>query len=88
MKEYILALRKITNNKKKMKELENGKEPIHPMETRNAIYFGLSKREHFAALAMAALIASPNNELGYLMAKDIADKSIQYSDELLKQLEK
>ena len=96
MIDYILAIRNIYNNKKKMIELENGNRPIHPMETRNAIYYGLSKREHFAAMAMQGILANANiadirkmeRFKGYKVGQAIAIMSIEYSEELLKQLEK
>ncbi|WP_407498834.1 hypothetical protein [Elizabethkingia anophelis] len=81
--------------------MENADKPISPIiaEIRNEKQFtefniphsqihlpGLSKREYFAGLAMQGILASDNSG-AWLKPQDVAGKSIQYADELLKQLE-
>ena len=50
------------------------------------IYAGLTKREHFAALAMQGLAANP--ETGDWLAMQIAEESIRQADALIKELNK
>lgn len=51
---------------------------------------GLTKREHFASLAMQSLISlSDNVELDYLkIVKTVSKASVIFADALLKELEK
>ena len=54
---------------------------------------GLTKRECFAAMAMQGLLSNPlisdifTTDNGVPLHKSVAENSIQYADELLKQLE-
>ena len=48
-------------------------------------YMGLTKREHFAGLAMQGLMS---DEAGYLKWSDLAKDSVAVADALLKALEK
>lgn len=52
--------------------------------------YGLTKREHFASLAMQSLISlSDNVELDYLkIVKTVSKASVIFADALLKELEK
>lgn len=70
--------------------MENGKEPINPVDfNKNYSYNGLTKREYFAGLAMQGLISSNQHlSLSKEEAIVVASQSIQFADELLKQLEK
>jgi hypothetical protein len=67
-----------------------GKEPINPVnpikfEDGSGSYNGLTKREHFAGLAMQGLIANaPNGHLSN--SKQGVELAIRWTDELLKQL--
>lgn len=76
--------------------MENGKQPafggkkvvksMHPMIDDVLVDVnGLTKREYFAGLAMQGLIASGVTEKHYFT--DVVSASIQYADEILKQLE-
>lgn len=50
-------------------------------------YYGLTKREHFAAMAMQGLIASDTPEwVG--TPESQAENAVKYADELLKELDK
>lgn len=57
------------------------------------IEYGLSKREYFAGLAMQGLLSNSghvqtfNGNSPHAVPSEIAKYSIQYADELLKQLE-
>ena len=48
------------------------------------IYTGLTKREHFAGLAMQGFIAA--GVMGMPNASEIAELSIKYAEEVLRQL--
>ena len=52
-------------------------------------YSGLTKREHFAGLAMQGLLSSfiHNAENGFYGKDVVVSTAIEYADELLKQLE-
>ena len=74
--------------------MENGKQPINPMPHVNQdgtiqhdVYFGLTKREYFAGLAMQGILASPEQYSLTNGAKDVARTAIDCADELLKQLD-
>lgn len=80
-------------------ETINGARPINPIITENAKSeliceeIGLTKREYFAGLAMQGLLSNSysngfSQPLSEYDSKSIAKFSIEYADELLKQLEK
>ena len=48
---------------------------------------GLTKREYFAGLAMAALVEYPFKENGKTVFRTCAESSIEYADALIKELE-
>ena len=52
------------------------------------IYYGLTKLEHFAGLAMQGLLANSNEEVNNLMEKQVAEVSLSYAKALLTELEK
>ncbi len=73
--------------------MKNSEQPINPMPYENRdgtiqhdVYFGLTKREYFAAMAMQALI-SKGDYINY-NSKTAADYAITYADELLRKFEK
>jgi hypothetical protein len=70
--------------------MENGKNLIHSfnhIDSTEGNFKGLTKREYFAGLAMQAMITNaPNGHLSNF--KEGVNLAIQWSDELLKQLEK
>jgi hypothetical protein len=82
--------------------MENGKKPINArtaFDNNGTItsdfneYFGLTKREYFAGLAMQSMLSNPStgtsiNGQRYIDPVLVAKGSIQFADELLKQLEK
>ena len=75
--------------------MKNGDKPINPVLTQspslqNDTSLGLTKREHYAGLAMQGLLALPDK--GTFGSFDeaierICEVSIKFADELLKQLE-
>jgi hypothetical protein len=73
--------------------MENGKKLMHSFgdngdESGN--YEGLTKREHFASIAMQGILSNKEiiNRTGNpIMRKQIIEESIKCADELLKQLE-
>lgn len=71
--------------------MSNGDMPAMPVEggQNNGLepYSGLTKREHFAAMAMQGILASPTTSEGTTFA-DIAKISVLAADKLLKELEK
>lgn len=71
--------------------MNNADKPINPVLTQNPSLIGLSKREHFAGLAMQGMISNPNivrPKESDKEFKDFSERAIKYADELLKQLEK
>ena len=77
--------------------MENGNKPINPIVggvITHESYFkddglsGLSKREYFAGLAMQGMIQNAHIQLNLSKteAEIIAGQSVQFADELLKQL--
>ena len=72
--------------------MENGNQPMYPINDLNENISGLSgltKREHFAAMAMQGLLASRINVKGYEIDGNIrvyAKSCVKLADELLKQL--
>ena len=71
--------------------MNNADKPINPVLTQNPSLIGLSKREHFAGLAMQGLISSftekASNGRWGTEIKETIKCAIDYADELLKQLE-
>jgi hypothetical protein len=74
--------------------MENGKQSAFPLDGEVSNQCGngtnptgLTKREYFAGLAMQGLLANANEHITYLPDDEIIKSSIQYADELLKQLE-
>jgi len=51
----------------------------------NVVIPGMSKRFYAACTAMQGLIASTASEDSFLNPKDIAERSFEFADELLKQ---
>ena len=71
--------------------MNNADKPINPVLTQNPSLIGLSKREHFAGLALQGLLALPDK--GTFASFDeaiewICEASVKFADELLKQLGK
>ncbi|MCT4181834.1 hypothetical protein HZP54_17985 [Elizabethkingia anophelis] len=77
--------------------MDYAEEPIYPDPMRGAeqsytnqtpsdLPTGLSKKEYYAGLAMQGILASDNSS-EWIKPEELAKKSIQYADELLKQLE-
>ena len=75
--------------------MKNGDKPINPVLTQssslqNDTSLGLTKREHYAGLAMQGLLALPDkgtyNSFDEAIER-ICELSIKFADELLKQLE-
>ena len=70
--------------------MNNADKPINPVLTQNPSLIGLSKREHYAGLAMQGLLALPDkgiyNSFDEAIER-ICELSIKFADELLKQLE-
>jgi len=68
--------------------MRNEEQPINPCKIDvhrfSGEYFGLTKREYFAALAMQGLLACPDIAAS---RKAIAEEAVQQADELLKALE-
>tara|TARA_R110002096_G_scaffold39407_4_gene107909 strand:+ start:1167 stop:1409 length:243 start_codon:yes stop_codon:yes gene_type:complete len=66
--------------------------PVSAKEFNNVASCGLTKREHFAGLAMAAIISNPARVLGDAhspedIVKATANISLKWADALLKELE-
>ncbi len=71
--------------------MKNSEQPINPMPHVNKdgtvqhdVYFGLTKREYFAGLNVAALLSNRD----WADDDELVNKAIKNADELLKQLEK
>ena len=84
--------------------MKNADKPINPLKGADDVLFteidesfikqakpllGLTKREHYAGLAMQGLMSSftKNAENGFYGTKAVVSTAIEYADELLKQLE-
>lgn len=80
--------------------MKNGKQPITPIPHTNSdgtiqhdVYFGLSKREHIAIIAMQGLLtripyrSGSEVHLGILESKRIASEAVYMADILLSELE-
>ena len=87
----------ITNNWKFMK---NAEQPAHPHTVieesdpvcgapiKTAEFYGLTKREYFAGLAMQGILSRPYNQNGgHTSRVSVITTAINHADELLKQLE-
>ena len=70
--------------------MKNADKPINPVLTQNPSLIGLTKREHYAGLAMQGLISSCDWNFT-TFNKDLIEatskNAIDLADELLKQLE-
>ena len=70
--------------------MKNADKPINPVLTQNPSYLGLTKREHYAGLALQGIIAGRKDELYKIKDETIkiyVELSIKSADELLKQQE-
>lgn len=72
--------------------MKNSEQPINPLpsdvDSSKIECIGLTKREFFAGLAMQGMISSNQNlNLSIEEAQCIASQSVQFADELLKQLD-
>lgn len=79
--------------------MKNGDRPAHPIisaeggctniENLNSRVelSGLTKREHFAGIAMQGLISAWPDHMGSMSSENVANHAISYADELLKKLE-
>ena len=70
--------------------MKNADKPINPVLTQNPSLLGLTKREHYAGLALQGIIAGRKDELYKIKGETIkiyVELSIKSADELLKQLE-
>ena len=82
--------------------IENSKRPMHPLKAdlgqgKSMHYFGLTKREYFAGLAMQAMLSNEelriacmddSGILGVSRDEAVARYSVMEADALLKQLER
>ena len=70
--------------------MKNANRPASPVENcitdDSGSYLGLTKREHFAGLAMQGMITS--KYFGEFKADELSKMAIDFSDELLKELDK
>ena len=71
--------------------MNNGNEPINPIDNVQGVCSGLTKREHFAGLAMQGILAGLNsNNSGDdwhgWSTDDIARDAVSHADALLKEL--
>jgi hypothetical protein len=62
----------------------NPNDPVYP----NARSPGITVREHFAALAMWALVHAPSDDNGGPTVSQIAEDSVLYADALIRALNK
>lgn len=69
------------------KEKKNGELSIYPVDYNNDGFFGLTKREQFAAMAMQGLCASgvPGT---HNQPKNLSVEAVQHADALLAELDK
>lgn len=77
-----------------MKQLKNGDEPINPTPGYDDVtgedkgrWFGLTKREYFAALAMQGILSRSGNWNNVTDYNFIYHEAVRHADELLKQLD-
>ena len=76
--------------------MKNSEKPMYPMPHQNQdgtiqhdVYFGLTKREYFAALAMQSSDLDAYAErFGNKWAKRVAKDAVEMADALLEELEK
>ena len=83
-------------SKQKESTMKNADMPINAVTDETGMPFnslptesstiGLTKREHFAAMAMQGLLSSGYNLRA--LKEDVIEKSIEHADELLKELGK
>lgn len=72
--------------------MKNDNLPIHPLKAdlgqgKTMHYFGLTKREYFAGLAMQGVLASSQPYEARMTLEQVASEAIGVADALLKQLE-
>lgn len=65
---------------------QNGREPAMPFSGRHAEYVGLTKREHFAALAMQGVLAG--DTAAKLPVERVAGVAVACADALIKELDR
>lgn len=78
-----------------MKFLED---PIHPLDVNGPDgnqykYIGLTKREHFAAMAMQGMLSNPtltmpDPKTGFPICYEICYAALHYADRLMEELDK
>ena len=72
--------------------MKNAEQPINPTTSwsgcENISHLGLIKREYFSILIMQSLLSGRQNVISRYKAEDVVKISLEYADELLKQLEK
>ena len=66
--------------------MKNSEQPINPIVMENTLP-GLTKREYFAGLAMQGMLANSYPDTMGFNEEQIAKIAINYTDELLKQLQ-
>ena len=73
----------------------NGTEPVYPGQPLEAsgepiaeYYYGITKRELFAAMAMQGMIASESESEGLYRPETAATRAVKFADALLKELAK
>ena len=72
--------------------MKNADKPINPVLTQNPSLIGLTKREHYAGLAMQGLLSNCNGGMTSggsrtFSPNEISKLAVLHADELLKQLE-
>ena len=78
----------IVNSTGGVTDLTGGDQGYYLQEGRS-FAFGLTKREHFAGIAMAALINKDGRDgESYIMDSDLIGDAVSYADALLKELSK
>jgi hypothetical protein len=70
--------------------MEKGEQPIHPQtpESWSVNMSGLTKREHFAAMAMQGIMANMSTKMTFNKHEGKAALSVEIADALLKELDK
>lgn len=72
--------------------MNNADQPVYPLpsdvDSSKVECIGLTKREHFAGLAMQGLLANPKQIADFTDFEWIAQHAIGYADALLKELSK
>jgi len=67
--------------------MDNGEKPIIPFNNGLTQFYGLSKREHFAGLALQGIMAMNANCTEVLSGDDMIKNAVRCADALLKALE-